>query len=293
MTRKSHYLSDLASKKLPQVNDWVHDTLRKIAESGIRPLILAFSLSPRRFSKEKNLVLEIHEQDELCKTYSSFNLWNEQNFARIVFLQKIGEEFPEVYKDGLDQIFSTASLEEQSFLLRILNYLPHPDFFISRACEGIRSNSTAVFDAIVLDNPYPEKYLNDHSWNQMVLKAVFIGRPLYRIVGIDSRMNEELALMLKDLVKERSAANRKITPEAWRLLGAYLEADMHNEVQKMASGDDILERMAAILACCNTKTNLVQIDAPENASLLKDINDKKITWDRLGKMYAEENERNN
>ena len=52
----------------------------------------------------------------------------------------------------------------------------------------------------------------------MILKAIFIERPLYKIYGLDKRMNKPLAEMLVAYVNERWAAGRDVTPELWRLV---------------------------------------------------------------------------
>jgi hypothetical protein len=63
------------------------------------------------------------------------------------------------------------------------------------------------------------------DWNQMVVKAVFIESPLWPIQGLDERCNMRLARMLVGLVSERRAAGRPISPEVWRCIAPYLDAE--------------------------------------------------------------------
>ena len=86
-----------------------------------------------------------------------------------------------------------------------------------QAAEGIRTNMTSVFNAVALDNPYPANYLDDLAWNQMVLKALFVGSPLHRIYGLERRNNQKLSQMLVDYASERLAANRTVNSELWEL----------------------------------------------------------------------------
>jgi hypothetical protein len=44
----------------------------------------------------------------------------------------------------------------------------------------------------------------------MVVKCVFSGVSIHKIVGLEERRNDELLQMLKDLVSERDAAERTV-----------------------------------------------------------------------------------
>ena len=52
----------------------------------------------------------------------------------------------------------------------------------------------------------------------MVLKALFIGRPLHLIQGLDLRANRDLAKMLINYAHERQSANRPVPAELWQLV---------------------------------------------------------------------------
>ncbi len=54
----------------------------------------------------------------------------------------------------------------------------------------------AVFEAIAHRNPYPKAHFDIHRCNRMVLKALFIRRPLAPIQGLDQRANPELARIM-------------------------------------------------------------------------------------------------
>src|SRR5690625_7235687 len=87
---------------------------------------------------------------------------------------------------------------------------PWPESLKLRAAEGVRSNITTVFNAIALDNPYPKEYLEQDPFNQIVLKALFVGSPLYRIIGLEVRANATLARILVEYLQERRSAYRII-----------------------------------------------------------------------------------
>ena len=70
--------------------------------------------------------------------------------------------------------------------------LPDPSQYLSIAVEACRSNVKTVFEAIACHNTYPSHYFPDLNFNQMILKALFIGSSLKSIVGLQSRLNPEL-----------------------------------------------------------------------------------------------------
>ena len=70
-----------------------------------------------------------------------------------------------------------------------------------------------VFEAIACHNPYPLDHFDEAAWNQMVVKAVFIGAFISDIVGLNQRANPELRQMLGALISEREAAGRSVPVE--------------------------------------------------------------------------------
>jgi hypothetical protein len=63
---------------------------------------------------------------------------------------------------------------------------------------------------VACENPYPARHFPDRNFNQMVLKALFNGVALVRIVGLSSRLNGELSRMAGDYANERRVAGRSI-----------------------------------------------------------------------------------
>ena len=121
----------------------------------------------------------------------------------------------------MEELFRYADEGEQRALYRSLALLPRPEAFRWRAAEGCRTNMVSVFEANVLDTPYPLRWFDDVAWRQAVLKCVFVGAPLWRLYGLDERLSEELARMALDLVDERRSAHREVQPELWACVGPY------------------------------------------------------------------------
>lgn len=264
--------------------DWINqqeDNLRNNFQ--LRSFYIAFS-SASRFIRKNNLHLseeQLAEADVLRRGFQP-QYWNLLQCVRVYLLLILPQEDAEGYEANLTRLHETADIEEQVTLYGALPLLPYPEEMAKRAAEGIRTNITDVFDAIALDNPYPANFLNQSAWNQMVLKAVFMQRPLYRIYGADERANPELAGMLIDFAHERWAANRKVLPELWRFVGPFLNNTHLNDIKKVIKGDP-LEKEASLLACAHSKLPEAQQLLSKYPEVKMDIESGKLNWTIIGK----------
>jgi hypothetical protein len=110
-----------------------------------------------------------------------------------------------------------GEVRERQAVLRVLAALPDPARFCDIAVEACRTNVVSVFEAIASSNTYPADYFPAHAFDQMVLKALFIGVPLARVHGLAGRKTAELARMVDAFASERRAAGRSI-PDDVRLV---------------------------------------------------------------------------
>jgi hypothetical protein len=122
-----------------------------------------------------------------------------------------------------------------------------------------------VFEAIACDNPYPANHFDDTAWNQLVIKAVFVEAPVWRIWGLDSRLSEELSRMALDLVEEKRSAGRQIPPQLWLCLGEHCGERGLAQLQTELSVAAPSGRRAAILALARAgaQQQLEAIDTTE------------------------------
>lgn len=165
------------------------------------------------------------------------------------------------YKRSLENLFLTASVSELVALYSALPLLPNPSAWKDRCAEGIRSNIGDVLEAIMYNNSYPAATLEEAAWNQLVLKALFTGKDLNRIQGLDARRNAELAIVLHDFTHERWAAHRQAPPQLWRLVAPFITEQRLPDFKRALEHADISTRQAAALA-------LWQAATPEAAALL-------------------------
>ena len=279
----SHIKNKADTKALEWLDKQQNNILK--APDNLQSFYLAFSMASRYFKKE-GLDLDETAKVEADKIRKGFQPagWNVLEAARVFLLLLLPYEDADFYHASLKKLFETADVEEQIALYSALPLLPDPEHLTYRATEGIRSNITSVLDAVALNNPYPANYLNQDAWNQMILKAVFIQRPLYRIYASDERNNPELARMLMDLAHERWAAGRKITPEIWRFVAPYINEEILKDIQKILKEGDPLEKEACLLACTTSPS-------PEANDLVDKFDGIKPETVDAGKMWQQIGER--
>lgn len=263
--------------------NWINQQEKKLQNHfQLRSFYLAFSSAPRFISK-KTLFLteeELSKADLLRKGFQP-ERWNLLQCVRTYLMLMLPVGDAESYAATLTKLFETADMEEQVTLHASLLLLPYPDFLTKRATEGLRTNITDVFDAIALHNPFPSDYLNEDAWNQMILKAVFMQRPLYRIYGGDKRANPELARMLVDFAHERWAANRQVSPELWRFVGPFLNKNYLTDIEKVLKGNS-LEIEAGLMACTFSKQPKGEQLLNQFPDIKKDIENGRLNWNMIG-----------
>ncbi len=199
---------------------WLDEKTEKIVNGANEKIFFTtFSTVPRYTGKnDLNLVQEDLEISSKLRPGWFPNHWSVDQAARTLLLLSLPKSDSDKYLQTLERLFSTADVGELVVLYQALPLLSNPEELRLRAAEGVRSNMVAVFNAIALKNPYPAEYFDNLAWNQMILKALFVGSPLHSIQGLQKRANSELAKMLIDYARERQSAKRAVPPELWRLV---------------------------------------------------------------------------
>jgi hypothetical protein len=203
--------------------------------------------------------------------------WSVDQAARIrLLLAAAGDAVAFVRR--LDALCATADLEELVAFYRGLPLYPDPPRHRLRAAEGVRSNMKSVFEAVAHHNPYPSEQLPEDAWNQMVLKALFVGTALDPIVGLDHRANPALARMLGDYAHERWAAGRPVSPELWRCVGPFAGAALLADLARVLATGTPPERAAAVLALQSSSgADARKLLAP-HAALRDAVAGRGTTW---------------
>ena len=229
---------------------WLDEQVGRVAEGGPeRIFFTSFSSVPRHLGKA-DLRLDdeaLRRADEVRRGWNPAN-WSIDQAGRTLLLLALPHTDADRHQTTIEKVFQTADVGESVALYQALPLLPHSERWVFRATEGIRSNMASVFEAVALRNPFPAEQFDESQWNQMVLKAVFVGSPLHEIQGLDERANPRLARMLRDFAHERWAASRPVTPELWRLVGRFAGDEWVSDLEQVLLSGTPDERHAAAIA---------------------------------------------
>jgi len=260
---------------------WLAERNAAGAATPEKDLFITLGLIPRRLGRaDLDLTAEDVTAAERSVSGWSPRGWSVDGAARVVTLVRTiasRNDFPERFR----QLCRTADVAEAIAFYRGLILYPSPEALEPQAAEGVRSNMRAIFEAVAHDNPYPRCHFDQHRWNQMVLKALFVDSRLHPIQGLDERANPELAQMLRDYAHERWAAGRPVSAELWRCVGPFADSEEAiADLDRAAQGDQT-ERAAAALALSVSPASLAAERLAAMPGLAAQITDGTLTWDVL------------
>jgi hypothetical protein len=272
----------LEARLQPPASDWLAQRRKLIREGEAKALFLGIGLVGRKLPKD-DLALapeELRRAAEVRPGWDS-SRWSVDQAARLLLLFEAPLTDEAAWTNALDRLFAAADMGEQIALYQGLPLYPFPKAHQFRATDGLRTNIKAVFEAIAHRNPYMAEQASEASWNQMVLKTLFIGSILRPIVGLDERANPALAQMLIDYAHERWAAGRAVTPELWRCVGPFLRDEHVAEVERILSSADVNERTAGALALSAAPADVLNRTREKFAAELNRISMAGLEWDSL------------
>lgn len=289
-----NFLFDLLATGADQEGlNWLSTRAERIRNEGQeRIFYLTFSAVPRFLGK-----IPVKADGEALRVADNLRRgfwpqgWTTDRLARVWLLLQWPHKSSDDFVHSIEMLFDTADMGELIALYSSLPLLPYPERFVNRATEGVRTNMVVVFDAIALDNPYPADYLGESAWNQMVLKAAFMDRPLYRIIGLDARANLQLARIISDYAHERWAAGRIVSPELWRPVGHYLDTMLLQDVQRLFRETHPLQQQAAALLCYGSNLPEARELLNRHPPLREAAAAGTLTWDSLAANWWKEKER--
>ncbi|MBO9620176.1 MAG: EboA domain-containing protein [Niabella sp.] len=181
-----------------------------------------FSFASRKFSKQRpasSSAPHIYLAEKFQRTH--WHSWTILDLARLYLLLQLNAANEQEYTTTIESVFNQADLGELTILYKALPYFAYGKAWESRCAEGIRSNMGTVLEAIMYENSYPSVHLPEAAWNQLILKAIFTGKDLGRIYGLEERNNAALAASLLDYAEERLAAGRNIDAAVWPLTKVF------------------------------------------------------------------------
>ncbi|MGB7305653.1 MAG: EboA domain-containing protein [Burkholderiaceae bacterium] len=243
-------------------------------------LHIALGMVPRKLGKAD---LNVTQADASAATAAipgwDLTGWSVPDAARAVLLASLPDD-GKAFAARFKSLCQTADVAESVGLFRSLPLAPSPGLLQDVVADGLRTNMKAVFEAIAHRNPYPREHFDEHRWNHMVLKALFIGSRLAPIQGLDERANPDLSRIMRDFAHERWAADRPVPVEIWRCVGPFaVDDDALADLKRVLASPDDRERMAgtlALAACGSDKAIKILQTVPDIAA---QVQSGDLTWD--------------
>lgn len=260
----------------PETWSWLSENL---SSDDSRQINTAFAVMPRKTGKTPVKISPdmISKIDQVKPGFTIEN-WTLDKLGRLCLLLHLDSADQEKYFKTIENLFLAAEVSELVALYSFLPVFAWPDLWKLRCAEGIRSNIGLVLEAIMYHNPYPEKYLDEKAWNQLILKAFFTDKDINQIPGIDERSNSELALTLKDYAYERWAAGRKINPYLWRFTTKFLDEGLVNDLKKVLSEGTLREKQAAALTLVHSGLSSASELMKSYPEFLQAIKSNELSW---------------
>ena len=264
---------------------WLSSQLNKISTNQYcqNDFDIIFGLIPRKLGKFdlKLSKIDLKNASEIKKGWFPYH-WSIDIACRVLLLSKINENTNPIFIDKYKDLHKYADGRELLALysgLCLYNY--HIDL-LNISSNGLRTNIKSEFEAIAHNNSFPFDHFSLNTWNNMVLKALFIGARLNPIYGLDQRANLELANILQDYAHERWAANRDVSPELWRCVGPFINDLFFKDFKKVIDNGSEIEKKAIALSIYNSpnsssKSNLLK----ELTVYVEDIKNNKLNWNEI------------
>jgi hypothetical protein len=208
----------LAGRLPPAAAAWLRQGLDgSLDDERLMPL---WSVAGRRLGRAP-MALDPGAEAELRAGGAPFipRGWGADECGRALLLLAALEGRPADRQPALvEELYRKGEIRERQAVLRALAALPGPERYVPLAVDSVRANALPEIEAIACDNPYPAAHFPEDAFNQMVLKCLFNGIPLRRIVGLPARRTAELQRMVAAFAAERRAAGRPVPDDTALIL---------------------------------------------------------------------------
>lgn len=168
--------------------------------------------------------------------------WGLDEAGRAAILLSLAQLPPDEFRAFAIQVYELGDSREQESWLRALMLYPRCERFRDVAIDACRTNIKPLFEAVACENPYPCRYFPDLNFNQLVMKSLFMGVELARIIGLEDRLNPELSRMTDDYASEREAAGRAVPADIWLALAPFAAPAALERVYRYAGHADAAHR---------------------------------------------------
>lgn len=195
---------------------WLGEALERAGEAqGLASFARDFAAAGRRLG---HVIVHLTDEERAAGAPAWLGSWALDDCGRVALLVVALRRLPpQAHAALLGDLYRQGALREQQGVLRALSWLPDPARFVEIAADACRTHVQPVFEALACDNPYPAAWLPSAVFDQMVVKALFTGAPLDRILGLADRTTPELLRMAEAFASERRAAGRPVPDDVARL----------------------------------------------------------------------------
>lgn len=148
-------------------------------------------------------------------------LEDEARMALLATLADAWRDRPERFDRELAELYRYGDADEKRGVLRALSAIdpdPGPGS-LPIVDDALRTNDVRLV-AVALGR-YGARHLSAEAWRQGVLKCLFVGVPLDVVARLDERADAELARMVADYCRERTAAGRSVPADAGLVLDRF------------------------------------------------------------------------
>ena len=243
-TQLIHETHGLISKP---ARDWLQDAQTALSTSDdIGDHLGLYSAMAKRKLGSNPLT----HTEAIDSLYSPLNIqhWSTADAGRLILLIAAMEQNPDQTQSILSNYFRMADDSERIAFIQDLILFAPADYLTVLALDAGRSNNLQLLAALTQENPYPACFYSDQEFNQMVLKALFLGLSIERVEGLEQRANADLARMGESYVVEREKATRGVPVDIWLAIGPFASEQGEQQLTHYLSHDDIGHRYYCALA---------------------------------------------
>ncbi len=244
---KARLTTEIDKSILEQAQQWLQKAIHVINESDqvIEDLGLYSAMAKRKLGSSK-----LNNPAAIDSWFSPLDIsrWTTADIGRLILLITAIERFPEQIDNIITSFYQMGDESEHIALTQALIFFAPAKFLTTLALDIGRTNNLEVLAALTLDNPYPASFYSETEFNQMVLKALFLGLAIERVEGIEQRANADLARMGENYVIERENANRTVPVDIWLTIGPFASETGKQQLLKYLTHEDVGHRYYCTLS---------------------------------------------
>lgn len=143
------------------------------------------------------------------------NITEPSELGRLVLCQQVLSVHDVSRIQLVKAYYQAGDSSEKAALLKGLNWLDNLGEAVDIAVRAARANSLDEFSALALNNTYPSTHFADLNFNQLVLKALFLGLQIDNLLGLNNRLSAQLSNMCFSYVVEQALAERTPPASIW------------------------------------------------------------------------------